>query len=117
MLKASEFAKGDTAYVLTYWANHKVSIEKKVVDVFKEYVVVDCHWVFNFSDQNAEFHDARFLYEVGELDEPSLLFKEKEEAERYLEKVKTALWLGSMTFDKAMDFSPEQLQKVKEILT
>lgn len=43
MLKASEFAKGDTAYVLTYWANHKVSIEKKVVDVFKEYVVVDCH--------------------------------------------------------------------------
>ena len=43
MLKAPEFAKGDTAYVLTYWANHKVSIEKKVVDVFKEYVVVDCH--------------------------------------------------------------------------
>lgn len=43
MLKASEFAKGDTAYVLTYWANRKVSIEKKVVDVFKEYVVVDCH--------------------------------------------------------------------------
>lgn len=34
MLKASEFAKGDTAYVLTYWANHKVSIEKKIVDVF-----------------------------------------------------------------------------------
>ena len=91
MLKASEFAKGDTAYVLTYWANRKVSIEKKVVDVFKEYVVVDCHWVFKFSDWNAEFHDARFLYEVEELDETSLLFKEKEEAERYLEKVKTAL--------------------------
>lgn len=91
MLKASEFAKGDTAYVLTYWANHKVSIEKKVVDVFKEYVVVDCHQVFKFSDWNAEFHDARFLYEVEELDETSLLFKEKEEAEKYLEKVKTAL--------------------------
>ena len=45
------------------------------------------------------------------------LLKEKEEAERYLEKAKTALWLGSMTFDKAMDFSPEQLQKFKEILT
>lgn len=29
MLKASEFEKGDKAYVLTYWANHKVSIEKK----------------------------------------------------------------------------------------
>lgn len=84
---------------------------------FKEYVVVDCHWVFKFSDWNAESHDARFLYEVGELDEPSLLLKEKEEAERYLEKAKTALWLGSMTFDKAMDFSPEQLQKFKEILT
>ena len=47
--------------------------------------------MFKFSDWNAEFHDARFLYEVEELDETSLLFKEKEEAEKYLEKVKTAL--------------------------
>lgn len=28
MLKASEFTKGDTAYILTYWANHRVSFEK-----------------------------------------------------------------------------------------
>lgn len=117
MLKVSDFLKGDKVYILDYWINNNPSIEEaKVVSVSNGYVVVDNPWVFKFSDWNSEYHDARFLYEVGKIEKPSLLFKDKEEAEKYLIKTKLALWLGAISFDKAKNFTLEQLQKVRDIL-
>ena len=111
-LTIKHFKKGDKAYSLRMnrgsLSDPTIS-ETEVVSVGKKYVTTT-------NRHRYENWDLEFLHEHADYGEAELLFKTKENAERYIEKYHLSMWLGNLTVEKAEKFSLDQLQAVKEIL-
>lgn len=115
MITIKDFKKGDKAYIFTRSRGRNtepIICEKEVTTVGRIYVTIGSNaWSRKFSNWDAEF-----LYEKGSCGESALLFKTMKDAKEYIEKCDIALWLGTISVNKAEQYSIEQLRKVKEIL-
>lgn len=113
ILTIKHFKKGDKAYSLRMnrgrLSGRPAISETEVVSVGKKYVTTT-------NRRRYENWDLEFLHEHADYGEAELLFKTKEDAERYIEKYHLSMWLGNLTVTKAEKFSLDQLRAVKEIL-
>lgn len=105
------FSKGDTAYIVVdaHGGDNYRIIDATITAVGKKYVTIGRR---KFQDVNANY-----LHEIVNCGWADMLFKTRQDAEEYIEKVKLSLWLGSMSVYEVSKYSLEQLRKVKEILT
>lgn len=112
MLSIKDFCAGDTVYVLrrTRASLAEECIEECVISsVGRKYVTL-------VSGKRFEDYSPECLLEAVDYGDKSLLFKSRDEAIRYINKRKLAIWLGSISIYDAGQYTYEQLCEVARIL-
>ena len=113
MLTIKDFTKGDKAYIVSgRYSRNGMSIgEVTVTTVGRQYVTVgENAWSRKFQNWNSDK-----LLEKVDCGESAYLFKNRQEAEDYIENEQLRVWLSSLNAYSSK-YSLEQLRKVKEIL-
>lgn len=86
--------------------------EERISSIGRTYVTT----LYGGNSYRYQTWNREYLLEKVDFGEKALLFRTKEELEKYVEKCEISKWLGRMDINMIEKYSYEKLRKVKEIL-